>query len=123
VPLPATAQKRVKNAGGNAAYETSDNNVTSPLPDPTALLAVVGLEEPVIGCTTLPIWHPLRPWWNHSQERGRASFPSSRRGTPGKPCTSRVTMPAVAERLLGVRPRPALCFLNVGGAGRVVTDL
>jgi len=28
-----------------------------------------------------------------------------------------------AERLLGTRPRPALCFLNVGGAVRVVTDL
>jgi len=27
-----------------------------------------------------------------------------------------------AERLLGVRPRPALCFLNVGGAVRVVTE-
>ena len=28
-----------------------------------------------------------------------------------------------AERLLGARPRPALCFLNVGGAARVMTDL
>ncbi len=27
-----------------------------------------------------------------------------------------------AERLLGVRPRPALCFLNVGGTVRVVTE-
>jgi len=27
-----------------------------------------------------------------------------------------------AERLLGVRSRPALCFLNVGGAVHVVTE-
>jgi len=30
---------------------------------------------------------------------------------------------AAAERLLSVRPRPALCFLNVGGAVQVVTEL
>ena len=28
----------------------------------------------------------------------------------------------VAKRPLGVHPRPALCFLNVGGAVRVVTE-
>ncbi len=36
-------------------------NVTSPLPDPTALLAVIGLEEPVIGAYDVPDPTPFAP--------------------------------------------------------------